>query len=139
MIHLRTLNICLFCLSVAACNTHEQTAPVKNTAEIKTAPVKTAPEIITKEKATAIKVRPAINLSIDNMHIDKHINDDNFLNAGIEPTDNNSALFETLGESQIKRKINLSGKLLTDEDKIDNKEYLESVDGVQINIKGSFN
>jgi hypothetical protein len=32
----------------------------------------------------------------------------------------------------------LSGEVLTDEEKIDSKEYIDSIDGVQINIEGSF-
>jgi len=134
MRHSRILSICLICLSVAACNTQEQAVHVQITDKIKTAPEKTA-----TQKPTTVKARPAINLSIDDMHIDHHIDDDNFLNTGKEPTKKNNTLFEILGKNQIERKINLSGKLLTDEDKVENKEYLESVDGVQINIEGSFN
>jgi len=80
-----------------------------------------------------------MNLSLDNMHIDHHINDDNLLNTGTEPTEQNNTLFETLSKNKAEPKINLSGKLFTDEDKVENKEYLKSVDGMQINIEGSFN
>ena len=134
MIHSRILSICLICLSIAACNTQQQTAPVKRSTEVKTTPEKTA-----TQKHTTVKTRPAINLSIDDMHVDYHINDNKYLNTGKELTKNNKTLFETPGKNQIERKINLSGKLLTDEDKIENKEYIESVDGVQINIEGRFN
>lgn len=155
MIHSRIFSLSLFCLFVAACNTQEQAAavkqtadikttpekiaPVKKTIEIKTVPEKKAPEIIAKQKTTTIKTRPAINLSIDNMHVDHHIDNDNFLNTGTEPNENNNSLFKTLSKNKIEPKINLSGKLFTDEDKLENKEYLKSVDGVQINIEGSFN
>jgi len=139
MINSKIFSICLIFLFVAACNTQEQTAPVKITTEIKTVPERAAPEKITKEKATTLKSRPAMNLSIDNMHIDHHINDDHFLNTGKVPTEENNTLFETLSKNQIEPRINLSGKLLTDEDKVEDKEYLESVNGVQINIEGNFN
>jgi hypothetical protein len=139
MIHSRILSTLLICSFVAACNPQEQTAPVKKTTEINTAPEKAAPEKIAKQKTTTIKNRPVMNLSLDNMHIDHHINDDNLLNTGTEPTEQNNTLFETLSKNKAEPKINLSGKLFTDEDKVENKEYLKSVDGVQINIEGSFN
>lgn len=139
MIYSRILSICSICLFVTACNTQEQTAPVKKTTEIKTAPEKIAPEKIAKQITTTMKARHVLSLSIDNMHIDHHINDDIFLNTGKEPTEKNNTLFETLNKHQIEPRISLSGKLLTDKDKVENKEYLDSVDGVQINIKGNFN
>ena len=163
MIHSRILSVCFICFLIAACDTQEQTTPVKTATEIKTVPEKTTPEKIAPEKTAKqktttmkarpeislsidnmhidhhIKARPAINLSVDNMHIDNHINNNNFVNTGKEPTEKNNALFETLSKNHIESKINLSGKLLTDEDKVENKEYLESVNGVQINIEGNFN
>ena len=80
-----------------------------------------------------------MNLSIDNMPVQHQVNDGNFLNTGNQPTEKNTTLFETLSKSRIEKKINLSGKLLTDEEKIENKAYLDSVEGMQINIEGSFN
>ncbi len=135
----RILSIFLICLFVAGCDTQEQTAPLKKTTEIKTAPEKAAPEKTAKQKTTTMKNRPVMNLSIDNMHIDDHINDDNLLNPGTEQTEKNNTLFETLSKNKMEPKVNLSGKLYTDEDKVENKEYLKSVDGVQINIEGNFN
>jgi hypothetical protein len=164
MIHSRILSACFICFFIAACNTQKKTTPVKTTTETKTAPdiktvsEKTAPEKTAKQKTTTmkarheinlsidnmhidlhIKVRHAINLSVNNIHIDHHINDNNFLNKGKEPTEKNNALFETLSKNDIESRINLSGKLLTDKDKVKNKQYLESVNGVQIIIKGNFN
>jgi hypothetical protein len=169
MIHSRFLGACFICLFIAACDTQKQSTAVKTTAEIKTAPEiktspeKTAPEKIAHEKAakqqiTTIKVRPEISLSINNMHIDHHIkarpvinlsvdnmyndpniNNNNFMNTGKKPTEKHNALFKTLSKNDMESRINLSGKLLTDEDKVQNKEYIESVNGVQINIQGTFN
>jgi len=129
MIHSRILSACFICLFFTACNTQEQTTPVEKTTEIKTAP----------EKTTTQKTSPVLNLSIDNVPVEHQSNDDNIFNKDNEPTEKNSALFETLSKDQSEPNINLNGKLLTDENKLANKEYLESVDGVQININGNFN
>ncbi|MCK5394895.1 MAG: hypothetical protein KAJ32_02835 [Gammaproteobacteria bacterium] len=133
MIHSRILSACFICLFIAACGTQEQTTPVEKTTEVKTAPEKTA-----TQKTTTRKTRPVLNLSIDNIPIDHQSNDDNIFIKDNEPTEKNSDLFETLSKDQTEPNINLSSKLLTDENKLANKEYLESVDGVQINIKGNF-
>jgi hypothetical protein len=164
MILSRILSACFICFFIAACNTQNKTTAVKTTTEIKTAPdIKTVSEKIAPEKTAQhktttmkarhkinlsidnmhidhhIKVRHAINLSLDNIHIDVHINNNNFLNTGKVPTEKNNALFETLSNNDIEPRINLSGKLLTDKDRVENKQYLDSVNGVQINIKGNFN
>ncbi len=80
-----------------------------------------------------------MNLSIDNMPVHHQINDDDFLNTDKESTENNNLLFKKLSKNQIESRINLSGNLITDKDKVANKEYLDSVEGMQINIEGSFN
>ncbi len=128
MIHSRILSACFICFFIAACDTQEQTTPIEKTTEIKTAP----------EKTTTRKTRPVLNLSIDKIPIEHQSNDDNIFIKDEKPTEKNSALFETLSKDQTEHNINLSSKLLTDENKLANKEYLESVDGVQINIKGNF-
>ena len=133
MIHYRILSACFICLFITACDTQEYPAPAKIITEIKTAPEKT-----TKQKTATIKTRPALNLSIDNIPIDYQSSDDNFLNTDKVTTEKNSNLFETLNKNKNEPNMNLSGKLLTDEDKLENKEYFESVDGVQINIEGKF-
>lgn len=139
-------------------STETKTAPDIKTVSEKTAAEKIAPEKTAKQKTTTMKARHEINLSIDNMHInhhikarhvinlsvdnihiDHHIKNNNFLNTGKEPIEINNALFETLSKNDIESGINLTGKLLTDKDKVKNKQYLESVNGVQIIIKGNFN
>ena len=80
-----------------------------------------------------------MNLSIDNMPVQHQVNDDNFLNTDKESTENNNILFIKLSKNQIEPRINLSGNLITDKDKVASKEYLDSVEGMQINIEGSFN
>lgn len=122
------LNVFFICLFFAACSGQEQTEAINKTPEVKIAP----------EKSTKQKTRPALNLSIDNISIDHQKNDDDIFNKDKEPTVTQSELFEILNRDQTDSDINMSGKFLTDEEKIDNKEYLDSVDGVQINIEGSF-
>ena len=134
MVHSRILNICLICLSVAACYPQQQTAAVNKTTEITT-----VPEITAKQIPTPIISSPAINLSIDSMPVERQNNDDNFLSADKNASEKNTTLFKTLSKNQIEPRINLSGNLITDKDKFANKEYLDSVEGMQINIEGSFN
>ena len=144
MIHSRILSICLICLAVAACNTQEQVTPVNKTTDRMMVPEKVDTEKAVSEKTAdkkrhVMNTRPALNLSINNMHIDQHVEDDNYLSTGKEPSANTDALFKTPAKNQMEPRVNLSGKLFTDEDKVKNREYLDSVDGVQINIKGTFN
>ena len=134
MIYSRTLNICLICLSVAACNPQQQTASV-----IKTTEITTVNEITAKQIPTPIISRPTINLSIDSMPVERQNNDDDFLNTDKYASEKNTTLFKKLNKNQIEPRINLSGNLITDKDKVENKDYLDSVEGMQINIEGSFN
>lgn len=135
----RILSACFICLFITACDGQDKTSVTNKTTEVINKPtvVKITPEQAT-EKATQQKTRPAINLSIDNILLDHQENDNDVFNKDKEPTETQSELFETLNRDQKERDINLSGKLLTDEEKIDNKEYLDSVEGLQINIEGSF-
>ena len=135
----RILSACFICLFLVACDRQEKTSVTNKTTEIISKPieVKTVPEQATK-KATQQKTRPALNLSMDNILLDQQKNNEDIFNKDKEPTETQSELFETLNRNQKKSDINLSGKLLTDEEKIDNKEYLDSVEGLQINIEGSF-
>ena len=132
-----SLLISLFtCLIITACDTQDQTVPIdtpieKNT-ESKITP-KTAPE-----KTTEVKVRPALKLSIDDIPVEYQNKNETIYFKDEASAEKNSALFEKLNKASTEDNINLSGKLLTDENKLDNKEYLDSVDGLQINIEGSF-
>ena len=134
MIHFRILNICLVCFSVAACNPQQQAASVNKTTE-----VTTVNEITAKQIPAPIISRPAINLSIDSMPVERQNNDDDFLNTDKYASEKNTTLFKKLNKNQIEPRINLSGNIITDKDKVANKDYLDSVEGMQINIEGSFN
>ena len=121
--YFRILSTCFICLFIAACDKQEQTTPVKNNAESKTVPQKT---------------KPILDLSIDNISLNhQENNDDAYLNNK-KSTEENSNLFKTLSKDQTKSSIDISGKLFTDDEKLENKEYLDSVEGVQINIEGEF-
>ena len=142
----RILSACFICLFLAACDGQEQTEAINKTTEViskpsdivsKTTEVKTEPEQATEE-STQQKPMPALNLSVDNIPLDHQENDDNIFNIDKDPTETHSVTFETLTRDKKESDINVSGKLLTDEEKIDNKEYLDSVEGLQINIEGSF-
>lgn len=135
----RILSACFICLFIAACDRQEETSVTNKTTEVISKPteVKITPEQAT-EKATQQKTRPALNLSIDNIPLDHQEKNEDLFNKDKEPTETQSELFETLNRGQTESDINVSGKLLTDEEKIDNKEYLDSVEGLQINIEGSF-
>ena len=139
MIHPRILSAGFICLFMTACNTQGQLTAGKETAEVRVTPDKMAKQKIVTAKTDMIKARPALNLSIDNISVDQQRNDDNTFDKDKALKENNSALFETLSRNKVDDDINVSGKLFTDENKLASKEYLDSVDGIQINIEGSFN
>ena len=101
--------------------------------------VKAAPEQITKQETGIVEIKPALNLSIDDLPIAHQIHDDDFLNTVKEPKEKNNTLLKTLSKNRTESSITFSGKLFMDEDKFDNEEYLDSIDGLQINIEGKFN
>ena len=139
MSHSRILSTCLICLFIAACNTQEQTTAVKKTTETRTVPEIATPEITAKDKVSAVKTRSVLNLSTDNIPVEHQGNGDDIFNKEKDSKATNSALFETPGKDKTEPRIHFSGKLFTNEAKLDNKQYLDSVEGVQINIEGSFN
>lgn len=134
MMTYRILSTCFICFFIAACSPQKQAATVKKTSEIKAMPDNTV-----IQKTSTVITRPALKLTIDNFTAEQVSNDDAIIKKDKEPAEETDALFKTLSKNQIEPRVNLSGKLLTDENKLDNKEYLDSVDGVQINIEGSFN
>ena len=71
-----------------------------------------------------------LDLSLDNISTEEENNNN-------EPLiEKNSALFNKLSEKQTESELSVSGKLYTDKTK--DKDYLQSVDGAQINIQGNF-
>ena len=135
----RILSTCLICLFIAACNTQGQTTAVKKITESRTVPEIAVPEKIAKGKASAVKTMLVLNLSTDNIPVEHQGNGDDIFKKEKDSKAKNSALFETLGKEKTEPRLHFSGKLFTDEAKLDNKQYLDSVEGVQLNIEGSFN
>lgn len=128
MTYFRILTSLFISLFIAACDTQQPPAPVDKTTEIKTAPQETVPE----------KPSPPLDLSIDNIPVVTQQNNDELFLKENEPTEENSALFNTLSKEQPESSTGISGKFFTDEAKLENKEYLDSIEGVQINIQGEF-
>lgn len=148
MTHLRILGTCIICTFLAACEPQDYPAAVKTTTGIITAPAKTDTQKTDRQKPegqkpakqqkATIEVRPALKLTIDSLPVESQRNDNNFLNENGALSELNNELYEKLNNKNVHPGVNLSGKLLTNEDKLDSKEYLDSVDGLQINIKGNF-
>lgn len=83
------------------------------------------------------EAKQALNLSITSA-----------LEDGSEPDHDTGLVDLTKGDDQAsfiisdKKKqadVNMSGKVFTDQTRIDNKDYLNSVDGIQLNIEKKFN
>ena len=110
--------------------------PVEKSAVMEAAPVISWHENIAEENNVTRKNRP-INLSIDGLHDDHQLQNKNFLNTESQPIENNN-MPATSDKNKTKSGINLNGKLFTDDDKLETKDYLNSIDGLQINIEGRF-
>jgi hypothetical protein len=132
------LSICFISLFLSACDTQGLNTAVSKTTGMKASPEITTHEKIAETKASTSKKRQPMKLSID-LPVDSQVNNKNILGAGSEPTEGNNSLFGTPQKTNVEPGINLSGKVFTDDNKLENKDYLNSFDGVQINIKGSFN
>ena len=128
MIFFKTLNICFIFLFIAACDKQEQNQPVKKTPEIE----------ISLQKLATQETKPSLNLSIDNISIEHRNDNTDLFSIDKSHIENNTDLFNLLNKQQEKSSIKLSGKLFTDDEKLENKEYLDSVEGMQINIEGDF-
>ena len=124
----RFLSVCFICLFSTACEKQKQPDVINKSSEVKTAP----------EKVVQKKAVPALNLSIDNTSIELRNNEKGIFNSDKESTQAHSKIFNTLNKEQSEPDTSWSGKIFTDQEKIDIKEYRNSIDGVQINIEGNF-
>ncbi|MCW8831214.1 MAG: hypothetical protein OQK32_06815 [Gammaproteobacteria bacterium] len=115
--------IIFICLFITACDSQQPPAPIEKN---------------TKPQSAPVEPRPALDLSIDNITTEPQQNNNALFIKENEATEANSVLFKTLSKNRTKDKIKLSGKFLTDEEKLENSEYLDSVEGMQINIEGEF-
>ncbi len=127
MIYCRIFYTCIACLLITACDPQEPTTPVKATSEIKAVP-----------NAVPEKAKPALNLSIDSKFLEHQIDNSELFINNDAPTEKNTDLFNTLNKEQAEPSINFSGEFLTDKQADENTDLLQSVDGIQIEIEGSF-
>jgi len=121
-------------LMTVACDAQEKIPSVKNKPQEISAPIESH-DIV---KPVLKQAKPILNLSIDSI-----INEDKNNSDGLSTNNNvhveeNSALFNTLNKKHSESKINLSGEFLTDKNAGDETNYIKSVDGIQIDIQGSF-
>jgi hypothetical protein len=119
----RILTPIFICLFIAACDTQQPSLPIEKSIE-----TKNSPDIS----------RPPLDLSIENIVIEPQQDNAELFVKKKKSVEENSTLFNTLNKEKTESRINLSGKLLTDEDGFNITDPLESVEGLQINIKGKF-
>ena len=82
-------------------------------------------------------VKPALNLSIQGL-TDSDADVENLIVDGRHIIDNMDQQAQKLTRKKTGDDVKLSGKIFTDQAMIENKQYLDSVDGIQINIEGNF-
>ena len=131
----RTLCGCFIFLFIIACDTQTQITPVKKIAEIEIRSIET----LIKVSAVSQQSRPLLNLSIDDISLENRKNNNDMFISDYHRTEKNSALFNELSRKQPENSLILSGELLTDKNIDETNDFLKSVNGIQINVQGSFN
>lgn len=81
--------------------------------------------------------RPALNLSIRDL-TDSGTDGESTTDANRYFPGSTEQQADMLTAKKADDGIKLSGKIFTDQTMIDNKQYLDSVDGIQVNIEGNF-
>jgi len=135
LIYFRILSVGFICLFFTACEEPKQTKVIPPTAEVSN---KDSEAKITSAKVVQKKPLPTLNLSIDNLSIEFENSEKDFFNHDKNLLQPHSKIFKILNQEQPESDTHISGKILTNKEKTDNKEYLHFVDGVQVNIKGNF-
>lgn len=95
-------------------------------------------DISLQQGASSQPSRTPLNLSIDDIALEDQSDDNIFFNDSGH-AEKNSILFDELSKKQPAGNLSLSGELLTDENEYETKDLLKSVDGIHINVQGSFN
>jgi hypothetical protein len=80
---------------------------------------------------------PALNLSIRGL-TDNDAGVEDIIDADRHLTDSTEQQAQKLARKKTDEGVKLSGKIFTDQAMIENKQYLDSVDGIQVNIEGNF-
>jgi len=132
------------CLFFTACEQQKQTEMITPAVQVPAVQVNEKPDVshIGSENNTTKVIQkkplPTLNLSIDNLSIENENTEKNFFKGAENPVERHSQTFNTLSKEAAKSNTHISGNILTNSEKLDNKEYINSLDGVQINIKGNF-
>ena len=89
------------------------------------------------QNSLATTSNPALNLSIQGL-TDNGTGVEDIIGADRHLTDNTKQQAQKLTSKKTDDGVKLSGKIFTDQAMIENKQYLDSVDGIQVNIEGNF-
>ncbi len=139
MITSRIFYTCITTLLITACNNQQQSQSVQKATETKPLEVIAVP-ITDNSKVPAVpqKTRTLINFSIDDLSLGNKSDNINILINDNAAMEDNSELFTRLSQKKSEPGINVSGELLSDENADEETDYLKSVNGLQIEIQGSF-
>jgi hypothetical protein len=132
---LAKLSICLLGLSITACDTGSQSTGSDAQTVARLLPEAT---VSASKKQQDSVARQVLNLTIDS---DLDNQEDGAINFDADERfiDEANPLADQLNHKNANAGVKLSGKLFTDDTKLENREYLDSVNGLQLNIEGSFN
>jgi len=135
--HAPILLILFISVLVTSCNESAQTTNTDTAATIEQATIVKKVEKIAMQKTTAPRPKTALKLSISDIE-DTPDTDEVNVTTNQNVTNELELQAQKLTSKHKDDGIKFSGKLLTDEVKVANREYLNSVDGAMLNIKGSF-
>ncbi|MCG6937396.1 MAG: hypothetical protein LJE83_04395 [Gammaproteobacteria bacterium] len=108
---------------------------IKKLTAIKPAPVERPAKASTVPQQSS----KLLFLSIDDISFENEIKNDDMFSNEHRHTEKNSALFNALKKKPTEHSLNFSGKLLTDKDADESIDLLKLVNGIQINVQGTFN
>jgi hypothetical protein len=150
-----TFCCCLIFLFITACETQDQVATINKSTEIKSSSIETPAKVNAVPKqsiavpkqsiavpkqsiAVPKQSRELLNLSINDISLKKNHSGDRFIIGSIR-SEKNSTLFNELSRKQPENGFNISGELLTDKSVDETNDFLDSVDGIHIELHGKFN
>lgn len=142
----------LFIVSLAgillsSCGTHDQSGSEvtkhesgqafdRASSQDSTKPVAKVSQPASEPSGVQLK-KPILDLSIDKPADDASSDAVNF-DTDLRFTIDDSPLAATLNKKKTANGVKLGGKLFTDETRLENRDYLNSLDGVQVNFEGNF-
>lgn len=120
MIYPKILTPIFICLCITACDTQQTAAPAE-----KNSPINEVTE----------KARQPLDLSLEHLPVEAQQKTDALLINQNETTEENSDLFNLLNRDKAEPRIKLSGRLFADETRLEEKDYLNAIEGALINIE----